>query len=86
MEKCDLREIASHVLKDLSWELAGRPVRTEIPDETRSVRGDRELIAMGIAQLVDNAAKYSTPGSVITISAESTRGRKRCWRFTITGP
>jgi len=70
MEKCDLREITSHILKDLSWELSGRPVNTEIPDVAASVRGDRELITMGIAQLVDNAAKYSTPGSVITISAE----------------
>jgi two-component system sensor histidine kinase KdpD len=66
----DLREITSQVLKDLSWELTGRPVRMEIPEATRSIRGDRELIAMGIAQLVDNAAKYSTPGSVITISTE----------------
>ncbi len=70
MEKCDVREITNHILKDLSWELAGRPVVTRIPDPALSVRGDRELISMGIAQLVDNAAKYSTPGSVITVSAE----------------
>ena len=85
MEKCDLREIAGQVLKDLSWELAGRPVTTQIPEPSRSVRGDRELIAMGITQLVDNAAKYSTPGSVITISAER-RGKETVLSVHNNGP
>ncbi len=52
-ENCDLREI----------------IRQNLPRHIRIVRGDCELIAMGITQLVDNAAKYSTPGSVITITA-----------------
>jgi two-component system, OmpR family, sensor histidine kinase KdpD len=60
-------------------------VMTEIPDLSRSVRGDRELIAMGIAQLVDNAAKYSTPGSVITISAEH-RGKETVLSVHNNGP
>lgn len=75
MEKCDLGEIVNRVLQDLSWELAGRPVTNRIPPRVTNVRGDRELISMGITQFVDNAAKYSTPGSMITISAE-TRGNE----------
>ncbi len=71
METCNLREIVSQIVQDLSWELAGRPVTSEIPEPITKVLGDRELIAMGITQVVDNAAKYSTPGSVITISAEN---------------
>jgi two-component system sensor histidine kinase KdpD len=85
MEKCDLKEITSQILRDLSWELTGRPVTTQIPEMARSVRGDRELIAMGIAQLVDNAAKYSTPGSVITISSEH-RGKETLLAVHNDGP
>ena len=84
-ERCDLRDLTSNILRDLSWELAGRPVTTQIPDLARTVRGDRELIAMGIAQLVDNAAKYSTPGSVITISAEH-RGKETVLAVHNDGP
>jgi two-component system sensor histidine kinase KdpD len=74
-ENCDLEEIVNQVLNDLAWELAGRPVTTRIPGIISKVRGDCELIAMGITQFVDNAAKYSTPGSVITISADN-QGRE----------
>jgi two-component system sensor histidine kinase KdpD len=85
MENCDLREIINHVLGDLSWELSGRPVATEIPRQITRVHGDRELIAMGISQVVDNAAKYSTPGSVITITAES-RGQETVLAIHNHGP
>ena len=70
VENCDLAEIVNRVVQDLSWELNGRPVTTKLPDQHPKVHGDRELIAMGIAQFVDNAAKYSAPGSMITIAVE----------------
>jgi two-component system sensor histidine kinase KdpD len=74
LESCDVLELVKQVVQDLSWELTGRPVSIAIPKTLAKVRGDRELISMGITQLVDNAAKYSTPGTVITISGE-TRGK-----------
>jgi two-component system sensor histidine kinase KdpD len=71
-EDCSLREIIEQVLYDLSWELSARPVAVRIAGDVPKVRGNRELLTMGITQVVDNAAKYSTPGSVITIAADST--------------
>ena len=35
------------------------------------VLGDRELLWLGLAQLLDNACKYSRPGSDIAVSVES---------------
>jgi two-component system sensor histidine kinase KdpD len=85
VENCDLSDIVHRVLQDLSWELSGRPVTTNLPAAIAKVRGDRELITMGITQFVDNAAKYSTPGSVITISAES-RGKETVMSVHNVGP
>ena len=38
------------------------------------VYGDRELLAIALEQFLDNAAKYSTPGSRISITAEEKLG------------
>ena len=39
-----------------------------------NVVGDRELLWLGLGQLLDNACKYSRPGSEITVSMESANG------------
>jgi two-component system sensor histidine kinase KdpD len=41
-----------------------------VSDKSLAARGDRELLAAIVTQFVDNAAKYSTPGSSIRISAQ----------------
>jgi len=38
------------------------------------VMGDRELLWLGLGQLLDNACKYSGEGAVITVSLESANG------------
>jgi two-component system sensor histidine kinase KdpD len=38
------------------------------------VRGDRELLATALEQFIDNASRYSTPGSPISVTAEESLG------------
>ncbi|MGA3081805.1 MAG: ATP-binding protein [Terracidiphilus sp.] len=58
--------------------LAGHPAEAErnsvhvaVEDPSLTVRADRELLAMILAQYIDNARKYSTAGSPIEIAARS---------------
>jgi two-component system sensor histidine kinase KdpD len=69
-EDCDVEEIIEGLLKELAWQLSGNVVSVRMPDTPAPVRGDRDLITTGLMQLLDNAAKYSVPGSAITISTE----------------
>jgi two-component system sensor histidine kinase KdpD len=50
--------------------------QTNVPPVASRLRvyGDRELLATALEQFLDNAAKYSTPGSLISISAEEKLG------------
>jgi two-component system, OmpR family, sensor histidine kinase KdpD len=64
---------------DLVYEvLAGHPVEAKrnsvhvaVEDPSLTVRADRELLAMILAQYIDNARKYSTTGSPIEIAARA---------------
>jgi two-component system sensor histidine kinase KdpD len=38
------------------------------------VQGDREMLATAVEQFIDNASRYSTPGSAICVSAEESLG------------
>jgi two-component system sensor histidine kinase KdpD len=49
---------------------AGREVKVQIPQGLPSVRVDLERIAEVLAQLLENAAKYSPTNTPITVSAE----------------
>jgi two-component system, OmpR family, sensor histidine kinase KdpD len=51
--------------------LAGHRLRLDIPDELPFVYVDPVLLEQALGQIVDNAAKYSPPGSQITIDANT---------------
>ena len=58
--------------------LAGRPadpgrnsIQVTVEDPSLTVRADRGLLAMILAQYIDNARKYSTAGTPITIAAQA---------------
>jgi two-component system sensor histidine kinase KdpD len=51
--------------------LAGHRLRVDIPDEMPFVYVDPVLLEQALGQIVDNAAKYSPPGSQITIGAKT---------------
>ena len=59
-------------MKGLGPLLEGRPIEVEIDDSLPPAVFDAEVIEKVIRQLIDNAIKYSPPGSPIRISAEFT--------------
>jgi len=71
-EECSLGELIDEVLEPFAAQLAVRPARIVVPDRELPVSGDSHMIVTALRQLVDNAIKYSDPGTPVTISAEAT--------------
>jgi two-component system sensor histidine kinase KdpD len=69
-----LAEIAGSVLARLQQRLAEHHVRVWLPDEMPLLRVDAGLIEQVLANLLENAAKYTPAGTAITISAEVREG------------
>ncbi len=69
--------VVSEALELSKQALAGREVKLQIPDELPRVRVDKERIAEVLVQLLENAAKYSPPGTPITITAEAAKALVR---------
>ena len=63
-----LSEIINNVLMRSAAALRNHRVRVESEEDQLSVKVDSRLIAEALANLVENAAKYSPAGSEITIS------------------
>lgn len=63
-----VQEIVDGAAAELSHALDGHGVETNVP-AGMEIHGDRVLVQLAIKQLLDNAAKYSRPGSPIEISA-----------------
>jgi two-component system, OmpR family, sensor histidine kinase KdpD len=70
-EECSLGELIDEVVEPFASQLTQRPARIAVPDKDVPVSGDNHLIVTALRQLVDNAIKYSDPGTGITISAEA---------------
>jgi two-component system sensor histidine kinase KdpD len=62
------------VLARYGEQLRGR--RLEVSDSASllEVQGDRKILLAALEQFVDNASKYSTPGSPISVTAEENLG------------
>jgi two-component system sensor histidine kinase KdpD len=69
-EDIPIVELLEEVTAEHSGILCGHPLQVSISDKSLATRGDRELLASIVRQFVDNAAKYSHPGSSIEISAQ----------------
>ena len=63
-------EIVGSVLHRLRERLARHNVRIELPSELPLVRLDATLVEQVLANLLENAAKYSPPGTAISLQAE----------------
>jgi two-component system sensor histidine kinase KdpD len=61
-----LREIVETVLSRMTVRLDGHVVHNQV-DGTVVVNADPQLLELALGQLLDNAAKYSSPGSTIDI-------------------
>ncbi len=69
-ETYTVRQVVEAALERSKQGLVGREVKLHLPESLPSVRIDLERIAEVLVQLLENAAKYSPPGTPITISAE----------------
>jgi two-component system, OmpR family, sensor histidine kinase KdpD len=69
MKWCDIQDIIGVVLRETRDTLQGHQLRIDIPQDLPSIKADFILIEQVIINLLENAAKYSFPGSTITISA-----------------
>jgi two-component system, OmpR family, sensor histidine kinase KdpD len=65
-------DVIARAIEGLGPQTDGRSIDVEVPGSMPSVSFDAELIEKVIRQLVDNAIKYSPPGSPIRIRAEYT--------------
>ncbi len=63
-------QLIDDILTEHSDQLGGHPTQVSITNQRCVTYGDRELIGTAIMQFVDNAAKYSTPGSPISIAVD----------------
>jgi len=67
-------QLIDQILTEHSEQLGGHPTEVSITNRSCTTYGDRELLGTAIMQLIDNAAKYSTPGSPISIAVDDREG------------
>jgi two-component system, OmpR family, sensor histidine kinase KdpD len=65
-----IADLIEEVAAEQSNKVGDHALHISISDKSLAARGDRELLAAIVTQFVDNAAKYSTPGTSIRISAQ----------------
>jgi two-component system sensor histidine kinase KdpD len=66
--------LIEQILAENSAQLSGHPAEVSIANRLCTTYGDRELLGTAIMQFIDNAAKYSTPGSPIAIAVDDREG------------
>jgi len=70
MELTDIRRLLTSLLEQCARRWPERRLSLN-PGERIEVQADRELLGLALGQLLDNACKYSEPGSDITLSLEA---------------
>jgi len=68
-EEIAVAELVSSALAGQRARMAGHTVEVSVPDSSLTIRGDRDLLSMALAQYFDNAAKYSFVGTPIKVAA-----------------
>jgi len=71
LEAVDIADVTGSVLRRTAKLLAGRPVTLALDDDLPLVRLDPVLFEQVLFNLLDNAGKYTPPGSEVTV-----RGRR----------
>jgi two-component system sensor histidine kinase KdpD len=67
--------LVERVLDQFKTRTEGREVRVRIDGQLPAVMADPDLMGLVLRQLLDNALKYSPPGSPIEITGELKDGR-----------
>jgi two-component system sensor histidine kinase KdpD len=63
-------QLIDQILAEHAEQLGGHPIQVSAMDQLCATCGDRELLGTAIMQFIDNAVKYSTPGSPIAIAVD----------------
>lgn len=69
-ELVDVDELLRHVLKHFESKAEGRELELQAGANLPAVCADKDLVSLALRQLIDNALKYSPPGSPIDVTAE----------------
>lgn len=70
-EWCDIQDLIGVALGRMDYSLANRPLKVDIQQDLPLIKADVILLEQVLVNLIDNAIKYSIPGTEITISARS---------------
>jgi two-component system sensor histidine kinase KdpD len=73
-ERVSVLTLIEDVLARYREQCHGRSVSVSSSAAYLEVHGDREILAAALEQFIDNAFKYSTPGSPISVTAEENLG------------
>jgi len=73
LETYELGDLIGSVLHRLETRLQGHQLRIEVPESLPLLHVDGRLIEQVLENLLDNASKYTPPGSQIRISAQALR-------------
>jgi len=66
-EPCDVQDLIGAALEPLDSRLRGRPLTVDVPSDMPLVPMDFVLMAQVLVNLLDNALKYSPPGTPIEV-------------------
>lgn len=70
-EEIVVEDLVSHALTEQRGRMTGHPVEVSLSDRNLTIRGDRDLLSMALAQFLDNATKYSYVGTAVKITARA---------------
>ena len=68
MELIDISSVISDTVDQYNKQSPSGRISVFTECESTEVLADRELLRLAVSQLLDNACKYSTPGSAVTLS------------------
>jgi PAS domain S-box-containing protein len=78
--RVDVGSVVKHVCDEVRPMLKGRTLKCRVPEDLPSVMGEARKLHQILVNLVNNAIKYSEPGTQITLSA---RGDQSAVRFEV---
>jgi two-component system sensor histidine kinase KdpD len=68
MERIDLVPLVSRIVSECSERSPDRDILQTISPEPLEVYADPQLLRIALSQLVENACRYSVPGSTVTVA------------------
>jgi two-component system sensor histidine kinase KdpD len=74
LERSNLGEVVRDLVASMQKEIDGRPLDVVCDAEQPAIAVDQRLVKLAIKQLLDNALKYSAPGTPVTVQVREANG------------